>query len=88
MQIHCPSNTNHKKFLIPLWVRATFKFSDDGSIAILHVKPLESLEEKLADQNRYPTLSCKECGTDAKAVFNEYEKLTDETRELKALEGL
>jgi len=88
VQITCPSCSNHKHFLIPLWVRCTFKFCEDGTISILHVRPLESLEEKLADQNRFPALTCKECGCDAEITFNEYEKTDEEKRQLTALEGL
>ena len=88
MQINCLSCGNSKSFLLPLWVRTTFKFNEDGTISILHVKQLESLEEKLADQNRFPALSCKECGCDAEITFNEYEKNAEEQRQLMALEGL
>lgn len=88
MQINCPSCGNHRNFLVPLWVRCTFKFSEDGTISILHCKGLESLEEKLADQNRYPTLTCQECGADADITFNEYETLDEEKRQREALETL
>jgi len=69
-------------------VRCTFKFCEDGNISVLHTRPLESLEEKLADQNRYPALTCKECGSDADITFNEYENTNEEQRQLAALEGL
>ena len=89
MKINCPSCGNHKKFLIPLWVRATFKFTEEGTISILHVKPLESLEEKLTDQGKTSfQLTCQECGNDAVINFNEYEKLDKESAERKALEGI
>ena len=89
MQINCPSCGNHKSFLIPLWVRTTFKFNEDGTLSILHVKQLESIEEKLTNQGKTSfTLTCKECGGDAEVVFNEYEELNKESSEKKALEGL
>ena len=89
MQINCLSCGNSKTFLLPLWVRTTFKFNEDGTISILHVKQLESLEEKLTNQGKTSfTLTCKECGADAKVVFNEYEGLNKESSEKKALEGL
>jgi RNase P subunit RPR2 len=86
MRITCPSCGNTKKFLIPLWCRVTFRFTDEGTITILHVKQLESLEEKLTNQNTYPTLTCQECGADARIEFNEYENL-DESRRLKMALG-
>lgn len=89
MLINCPCCGNSKTFLLPLWVRTTFKFNEDGTISILHVKQLESLEEKLTNQGRTSfTLTCKECGSDAEVVFNEYENLDKQDNERKALEGL
>ena len=89
MKISCPSCGNHSKFLIPLWVRATFQFNEDGTISILHVKQLESLEEKLTDQGKTSfVLTCKECGADAEINFNEYEQIDKESAERKALEGI
>ena len=89
MQINCPSCGNSKSFLLPLWVRTTFKFNEDGTISILHVKQLESLEEKLTNQGKTSfILTCKECGEDTEVVFNEYENLNKQDSERKALEGL
>ena len=88
MKILCPCCGNHRKFLIPLWVRVTFKFTEEGTISILHVKQLESLEEKLTNQNTYPTLTCQECGAEAEIDFNEYESLDEVHRQSMALEGL
>ena len=89
MQITCRSCGNHKKFLIPLWVRCTFKFLEDGTISILHVKQLESLEEKLASQGKSSfDLTCQECGSEAQITFNEYEVMDEEQRQRLALEGL
>jgi len=66
----------------------TFRFNDDGTISILHVKQLESLEEKLANQNSFPSLSCRECGSEAEIDFNEFESIDNTNRELMALEAL
>jgi len=75
MHLYCPNSDcgNTKKFLIPLWVRCTFRFDDDGKIKILHLKQLESLEEKLAGTGKNDfSLTCQECGEPAEIVFNEY----------------
>ena len=89
MQIHCRSCGNHKNFLISLWVRATFKINEDGTLSILHTKQLESIEEKLTDQGKTSfALTCQECSADAKITFNEYEKINKNSNELSALEGL
>ena len=89
MQITCRSCGNHKDFIIPLWVRATFKINEDGTLSILHTKQLESIEEKLTDQGKTSfALTCKECSCDAEITFNEYEKINKNSNELSALEGL
>ena len=89
MQITCPSCGNHKGFLMPLWVRATFKINEDGTLSILHTQQLESIEEKLTDQGKTSfALTCQECSADAKITFNEYEKINKNSNELSALEGL
>ena len=89
MQITCPSCGNHKDFVIPLWVRATFKINEDGTLSILHTKQLESLEEKLIDRGKTSfALTCTECNGDAEITFNEYEKLNTTAHEKQALEGL
>ena len=89
MQIHCRSCGNHRNFVIPLWVRATFKINEDGALSILHTKQLESIEEKLTDQGKTSfALTCQECSGDAEVVFNEYAKLDSQTQEKQALEGL
>lgn len=89
MQITCQSCGNHKNFVIPLWVRATFKINEDGTLSILHTKQLESIEEKLTDQGKTSfALTCQECSADAKITFNEYEKINKNSNELSALEGL
>ena len=89
MQIHCRSCDNRESFIMPLWVRATFKFEEDGTISILHVRQLESLEEKLADQGKTSfSLTCSECGGDAEVIFDEYSSQDQQRREKAALEAL
>ncbi len=73
--------------MVPLWVRTTFKFLEDGSISILHLKPLESLEEKLVDRDS--EITCKHCGgNDINIVFNQHETMQNHDQEVAALEGL
>ena len=87
MQIECLSCGKSDEFLLPLWVSTTFKFNEDDTLSILHVKPLESLEDKLTDNNSIREISCKECGSnEVDIVFNEYENQDDD--EVSALEGL
>ncbi len=88
MRINC-SCGNSTRFLIPLWVRVTFRFEEDGTIAILHLKQLESLEEKLTEQgkNRFD-LACRECGSPVTVKFNEFEAIRREADERKTLEDL
>ena len=90
MQIRCLACDNSQAFVLPLWVRATFKIEEDGTISILHVRQLESLEEKLADQGKTSSaLTCSECGSDdVQIVFDEYSSLDQERREKAALEDL
>ena len=91
MHIYCPNKDcgNTRKFLIPLWVRCTFRFDDEGKIKILHLKQLESLEEKLAGTGKSDfSLTCQECGEPAEIVFNEYEAISDESSQRKALEEI
>lgn len=91
MHLYCPNTVcgNTKKFLIPLWVRCTFRFDDDGKIKILHLKQLESLEEKLAGTGKNDfSLTCQECGEPAEIEFNQHEAISDESAQKEALEGL
>jgi len=89
MQITCRSCGNHKNFVIPLWVRATFKINEDGTLSILHTKQLESIEEKIVDQGKTNfELTCQDCSGDAEVIFNEYAKLDTQANEKMALEGL
>ena len=89
MKITCLSCGNQKSFLIPLWVRCTFRFNEDGTVSILHVKQLESLENKLADQGKSSlSLTCKECGEPAEINFNEYENVDEQKNQLEALKEM
>ncbi|MFC1583879.1 hypothetical protein ACFL4U_04255 [Candidatus Neomarinimicrobiota bacterium] len=90
MNIHCRSCNNQESFVLPLWVRATFKIEEDGTLSILHVRQLESLEEKLADQGKTSfSLTCSECGSDeVEVVFDEYSGQEQKRREIAALEAL
>ena len=82
MKIICPACGNNKKFITPMWVRATFRFNEDGTISIMHVRQLESLEEKLVNQKVQPTIKCFECGNKVEISF------TEETKQLQSLEAL
>lgn len=89
MKIICPACGNHRSFLIPLWVRCTFKFNEDGTLSILHVRQLESLADKIVDQGKTSfAITCKDCGADAQVTLNEYENLDQEKQQQVALEGL
>lgn len=91
MHISCPNTDcdNQKRFLIPLWVRCTFRFNEDGTISILHFRQLESLEEKLTGQGTTEfALTCQECGEPADITFNEFEADSEAKAEKQALEGL
>ena len=89
MDTHCRSCDNRESFVMPLWVRTTFKIEEDGTISILHVRQLESLEEKLTGQGRTDfSLTCSECGGDAEVVFDEYSSKDQESHEKAALEAL
>ena len=70
MKIQCGKCGNDKQFKIPLWVRATFRFNEDGTISLLHTMPLESLEEKLTNQRLIGSLKCAICGAVAYVDFN------------------
>ena len=89
MQIQCQSCHNQKSFVLPLWVRATFKIEESGAISIMHVRQLESLEEKLVDQAQLAALNCSECGSnDVSLVLGEYGQAEQTSLERLALEGL
>ena len=72
MRLTCLDCPDNKVFLIPLWVRATFKVEDNGTVTILHVRPLESLEEKLVEHGKTSMdITCNECGGDADLSFDD-----------------
>ena len=74
---------------MPLWVKATFCFNDDGGIDIKHVQAKESLEEKITNHLKPESLiKCKRCGSPANIIFNEYEDINKRNSEMAALEGL
>ncbi|MBC8198414.1 MAG: hypothetical protein H8E60_11090 [Candidatus Marinimicrobia bacterium] len=86
MDIYCQSckNTN-KRFLLPIWNKTTFKIETDGDIKLLHLSPLESLEDKIADNHVKKDIICRGCSSnDIKIILNEYE----DDDERNALNGL
>ena len=87
MQIDCLSCGKSNEFLLPLWVATTFKFNEDDTLSIIHLRPLESMSEKLTENSSLREISCKECGSnEVDIVFNEYDNQNDD--EVSALEGL
>ena len=89
MKLTCPSCPDNKVFIVPLWVRATFKINDDGTLTILHVRQLESLEEKLTDQGKTSSgITCQECGSEAEVNLIPYQGKQQLSSEHAALEGL
>lgn len=84
MTMKCSVCGNTKKFKIPLWLRATFCFNEDGTISLLHTMPLESLEEKLTNQKLVQGLKCTMCGAVAEVDFNPDESM----RQKQTLEAL
>lgn len=70
MRISCKACGNDAQFRIPMWVRATFRFNEDGTITLLHTTPLESIEEKLTNQGLVGSLKCSMCGAVADIDFN------------------
>jgi hypothetical protein len=79
---------NHERFIIPLWIRATFRFNEDGTISILHTRPLESLEEKLVNQNLQPALKCAICKAPAIVELRSERNEASEARQKVAMEVL
>ena len=72
MKLTCPDCVDNKAFLVPLWVRATFKVEENGTVSILHVRPLESLEEKLVEHGKTNLdITCSECGGAADLTLDE-----------------
>ena len=69
MKIKCVTCENDKRFYLPLWIRATFRFSEDGTISVLHTRPLESIEEKIANNKVMHNIKCAACGSAAIATL-------------------
>ena len=88
MNIKCTMCDNRERFLLPLWIRASFRFNEDGTISILHTRPLESLEEKLVNQNVQPALKCAVCK--APAIVELYSERNEalEEQQRVAMEAL
>ena len=88
MNIKCTMCDNHERFIIPLWIRATFRFNEDGTITILYTRPLESLEEKLVNQNVQPALKCAICKAPAIIEMRSEKNDILEERQRAAMEAL
>ncbi len=80
MQIICSRCGNNKRFYVPAWVRATFRFNEDDSVTLLHTRPLEAIEEKLVNGQ----VKCAMCRADVKLVMNG----DDKQKEKLAMEAL
>ncbi len=80
MQIHCPMCHNEKSFIVPVWVRATFRFNDDDTMSLLHTRFLEPVEEKLIGGQ----VKCAVCKS--YAVLNAY--ANQQALEQQTLEAL
>ena len=88
MKIRCSMCDNQERFLLPLWIRATFRFNDDGTLTILHTRPLESLEEKLVNQKIQPVLKCAVCKAPAIIDLNPDSSKQVEIHQRAAVEAL
>jgi len=88
MKIKCTRCDNRERFIIPLWIRATFRFNEDGTITILYTRPLESLEEKLVNQNVQPALKCAICKAPAIIEMRSEKNDILEERQRAAMEAL
>ena len=84
MRISCKKCDNHEQFYIALWVRATFRFKEDGTIEVLHTRQLESLEERLTNQKLYNGLKCNVCNSEAVVSFDNNEHF----KQLETLEAM
>ena len=84
MRISCKKCDNKKEFYIALWIRATFRFKEDGTIEVLHTRQLESLEERLTNQKLYNGLICKVCHREAVVSFDNNEHI----KQLETLEAM
>ena len=90
MEMHCPDCRQQTDFRLPLWVKTTFTFNKDGTISLLHVQPLESLEEKLTEQatGMPQGITCEQCGSPAEIVLNPFEETSKARMLRQAVEEL
>jgi len=88
MNIKCTMCDNRERFIIPLWIRATFRFNEDGTLTILHTRPLESLEEKLVNQNIQSALKCAMCKAPAIIELQSERSKALEEQQRMAMEAL
>mgnify|MGYP000853772545 CR=1 FL=1 len=88
MNIKCSTCDNRSRFIVPVWIRATFRFNDDGTITILHTRPLESLEEKLVNQIIQPALKCAICKAPAVVELGSDSTSNIQERQRAAVEAL
>lgn len=87
MQITCPYCGNTKHFLIPEWNKLTFRFDEQGEITVMHVRPTEALEHRLASEYM-SGMTCTECGSDAAIDYHTYDNISEEQSQLMALKGM
>ena len=90
MEFICTQCKQQQDFILPLWVDTTFSFNEDGTISLLHVQPLESLEEKLTEQatGMPQGITCKHCGSSAAITLNPFEETTKARMLRQAVEDL
>ncbi|MCF7802679.1 MAG: hypothetical protein K9N46_05425 [Candidatus Marinimicrobia bacterium] len=90
MELVCTKCKQSNDFRLPLWVKTTFTFNPDGTISLLHVQPLESLEEKLTEQatGMPQGITCERCGSPAEIVLNPFEETSRARMLRQAVEDL
>jgi len=90
MELICQHCKQQQDFALPLWVDCTFTFNEDGTISLLHVQPLESLEEKLTEQatGMPQGITCQQCERPADITLNPFEETTKSRMLRQAVEDL
>lgn len=90
MEFICTQCKQQQDFVLPLWVDATFTFNKDGTISLLHVQPLESLEEKLTEQatGMPQGITCQHCKSPAEITLNPFDETTKARMLRQAVEDL
>jgi|GEM_PF-1042487 len=90
MELICKHCNQQQQFTVPLWVQVTFTFNQDGTISLLHLQPLESVEEKITDQatDMPGGIVCESCGRLAEIHLNPHESFTRSQTLRRALEDL